>query len=607
MNNFIGKRSSTFNLLYSFWKHLSRKRRIQIIALLAVMLMSSIAELISLASLIPFLTLVADPEKIWRFQIIKKFTDYFQIKNDFNLLLFFSITFGSTALIASIIRLTNVWLNHKTVAAIGSDLSVKAYKLTLYQPYTVHIKRNSSKVISALSSQIDYTQYLIGFTLQLITNTFISFGILIGIFLANWQIALFAFFVIGGNYLIVVKNTKKILLKNSKFIANSMNIQIKNLQEGLGGIRDIILDGSQKTFINIYSKNDIPRRNRQANNQFFQQFPKLILESLTLIFVSIICVILVSNSTNKGEIVTILGTLALGAQKLLPASQQIYSSWVGIKANSAPAQEVLMLLDQEIKISDDPNNSQDLKFDNFIELKNISYGYSPKKLILKNIDLKIKKGEIIGIIGSTGSGKSTLADLIMGLLKPTKGELLVDGIGLYKKDTNKNIHSWRRNISHIPQNIFLKDGTIYENIAFGTERKLVNKTRVRKVAKLAMISEFIENKLGGYKQFVGEKGIKLSGGQLQRIGIARALYKESALLVLDESTSSLDLITEKKIINAILKLENKPTIIMIAHRLNTLLNCDRIMQIENGKLVKEGKAEDIISSLSKQIDTDKFN
>ena len=206
-----------------------------------------------------------------------------------------TIIFGLASALAAGIRLINIWVNYKFAAAIGSDLSAKTYKLTLYQPYEIHIKRNSSKVITALSRQIDFTVYVLGFALQLITSSFIVFGLLLGLFLTNWQVALGAGFVIGGIYLIVIQKTKKLLLSNGRFIANSMQLQVKNLQEGLGGIRDVILDNSQNTFLNIYTNNDFARRSKEATNQYLQQFPKLILESISIIFIAILGLILVIN------------------------------------------------------------------------------------------------------------------------------------------------------------------------------------------------------------------------------------------------------------------------------------------------------------------------
>ena len=601
MKNTNQKSSHTFNLFKSIWNNLQKKRKIQIILLLFLMAISSIAELLSLAALLPFLAIVSEPERIWRIDIIKLFADFFKIDSTNDLLLYFSLIFGVLSIISTVIKLSNVWLNKKIVASLASDLSIKALKNTLNQPYETHIQTNSSKIISGLSTHLDNTQYLMNFGLQLVTSFFVSIGILGGIFLASWKIALISGFFIGGSYLLIISKTKKILVRNSKFITNAINIQTKNLQEALGAIRDIILHDHQKTFIKIYASNDHPRRSLQASNQYFQQFPKSILESLTILFGTFCCVIFVSNSADKTEIITTLGTLTLGAQKLLPACQQIYSSWVGIKSNVSSAEVLLGLLEQNTRIVKKTSKISHLDFKKSIELKNLNFSYDNGRLILDSINLRIKKGEIIGIIGKTGSGKSTLVDLIIGLLKPNNGKIEIDGRDIYFENSEDKIVSWRKNISHIPQSIFLRDATIYENIAFGIEKQKINKSKVRKVAELACIKSFIENELGSYNKYVGEKGIKLSGGQLQRIGIARALYKESSLLVMDEATSSLDSDTEKKIINSIINLKNKPTIIMIAHKYNTLLNCNRIIQIENGRIVKEGSPRDIINSLPKEF------
>ena len=601
MKNSNRKPINTVNLFKSIWSHFQKKRKIQIILLLFLMASSAIAELLSLAALIPFLAIVSEPERLWRLNIIKLFANIFKIDNSINLLFYFALIFGVLSIISTVIKLSNIWLNKKIVASLASDLSIKALKNTLNQPYETHIQTNSSKIISGLSSHLDNTQYLMNFGLQLVTSLFVSIGILGGIFLANWKTAILAGFFIGGSYLFIVIKTKKILIRNSKFITNSINTQTKNLQEALGAIRDIILHDHQKTFIKIYASNDHPRRSLQASNQYFQQFPKSILESLTILFGTFFCVIFISKSADKTEIITTLGTLTLGAQKLLPACQQIYSSWVGIKSNVSSAEVLLGLLEQNTRIVKKTSKKSHLNFKKSIELKNLNFSYDNERLILDSINLRIKKGEIIGIIGKTGSGKSTLVDLIIGLLKPNNGKIEIDGRDIYFENSENKIVSWRKNISHIPQSIFLRDATIYENIAFGIEKQKINKSKVRKVAELACIKSFIENELGSYNKYVGEKGIKLSGGQLQRIGIARALYKESSLLVMDEATSSLDSDTENKIINSIINLKNKPTIIMIAHKYNTLLNCNRIIQIEDGRIVKQGSPRDIINSLPKEF------
>ena len=600
MKNINGRINNTLDLFKSIWSHLQKKRKIQIILLLCLMASSSIAELLSLAALLPFLAIVSSPERIWRIDIIKLFANIFRIDSTNHLILYFALIFGLLSIVATVIKLSNVWLNNKIVASLTSDLSIKIFQNNLNQPYKIHTQTNSSKVISGLSSHLDNTQYLMNFGLQLVTSFFVAIGILGGIFLASWKISLLAGFFVGGSYLLISSKTKKILVRNSKFITTRINTQTKNLQEALGGIRDIILDGNQKTYVKSYASIEYPRRSCEASNQYLQQFPKSILESLTILFGTFICVILVSNSADKTEIITVLGTLTLGAQKLLPACQKIFSSWVVIKANYSSAEVILELLEQNTSI-DNTLKKTGINFKKTIELKNLNFSYDNEKIVLDSINLKINKGEIIGIIGKTGSGKSTLADIIMGLLEPNNGTFEIDGRDIYSEKSKDKITSWRKNISHIPQSIFLRDASLYENIAFGVKKEKINKSRVRKVAELACIKSFIENVLGSYNNHVGEKGIKLSGGQLQRIGIARALYKKFSLLVMDEATSSLDSVTEKKIINSILNLKEKPTIIMIAHKFNTLLNCKRIIQLDNGKIVKEGTPKEFLNSLEKEF------
>ena len=604
MKNINGRINNTLDLFKSIWSHLQKKRKIQIILLLCLMGSSSIAELLSLAALLPFLAIISAPERIWSIDIIKLFANIFRIDSTNHLLLYFSLIFGLLSIIATVIKLSNVWLNNKIVASLTSDLSIKIFQNTLNQPYKIHTQTNSSKVISGLSSHLDNTHYLMNFGLQLVTSVFVAIGILGGIFLASWKISLLAGFFIGGSYLLISSKTKKILVRNSKFIATRINTQTKNLQEALGGIRDIILDGNQKTYVKGYASIEHSRRSCEASNQYLQQFPKSILESLTILFGTFICVILVSNSADKTEIITVLGTLTLGAQKLLPACQKIFGSWVVIKANYSSAEVILELLEQNTSFDNNALKKTDINFKKTIELKNLNFSYDNEKIVLDSINLKIKKGEIIGIIGKTGSGKSTLVDIIMGLLEPNNGTFEIDGRDIYCDKSKDKISSWRKNISHIPQSIFLRDASLYENIAFGVKKEKINKSRVRKVAELACIKSFIENVLGSYNNHVGEKGIKLSGGQLQRIGIARSLYKKFSLLVMDEATSSLDSVTEKKIINSILNLKEKPTIIMIAHKFNTLLNCNRIIQLDNGKIVKDGTPKEIFNSLQKEFKFD---
>ena len=307
-------------------------------------------------------------------------------------------------------------------------------------------------------------------------------------------------------------------------------------------------------------------------------------------------IIINNTQINKStSFLVLLGSFTLAVQRLLPVIQRIYNSWVVIKSVNADSENIHKTFQMKIE-----NNTKakiiPMKLNNSIKLESIYYSYTNKKNILSNINLEIFQGEKIGIIGKTGSGKSTLVDLIMGLLKPSMGNIYVDGKNLYDNKYPNRINEWMRSISHVPQDIFLTDATIAENIAFGTRKDLISNSKIINAAKMAQIHQFIRSTDNGYETFVGERGIKLSGGQRQRIGIARALYKKSKILIFDEATSALDNETEDLLMKSINEISDKITIISIAHRITTLKNCDRIFEIKNGLLFSNDSSSEIFSN-----------
>ena len=587
-------------VLYGLWKHLRNKRKLQLFLLLLMMLLSAFAEVLSLASVIPFLSVLTDTDVLWDIEIIKNISNYFGINTAQGLLLPVTFIFSFAVITSAFIRLSNIRLNHMFAAAIGSDISIESYKRTLNQPYNVHIDRNSSSVITAITTQTDLSVCVINFALQLLTSSFISIAILVTLIFTKWEIAFVSAGVFGMAYLILALTAKRKLYRNSKYIADSMRLQLKTLQEGLGGIRDIILDNTQDNYISIFRKIDIPKRQKIAQNESLQQLPRYAFEALGLVLIASFAYFFVNTSSLKSNIIPILGAIALGAQRLLPAMQQVYSSWASIKALTASVIDVQKMLDQPINSKPIYDEDFDIEFRNNINLVNVTFKYKNKvDPVINNISLNIQKGECLGIVGETGSGKTTLIDIIMGLLKPTNGKILIDHRNIYEGNQYSLVKAWRRLVAHIPQDIYLADTTIAENIAFGINPEYIDLNKVKDAARKAKIHEFIEQTLGGYNSYIGERGLRISGGQKQRIGIARALYKQSKLLILDEATSALDNRIEEKVMNSIYNLDDKPTIIMIAHRLTTLANCDRIIYIKKGNLAKSGRPKDILPLLSK--------
>ena len=579
-------------LLSELWNSIEAKRKFQLFFLIFFMLISALVEVMSLGAIMPFLAVLISPEEAFQQPTIFFIANKFGLNSADELILPFTLVFISAALLAGLLRILILWGTTLVSVFNGTDLSTKVYRNTLYQPYEVHVQRNSSEVISGISAKInDVVFRIIQSILVLISSFLVIIAIVLVLVLIDPVIALSSFAIFGGTYLGISSIFVKRLEINSKRIADEQTQVVKALQEGLGGIRDVILNRTQEFYTEIYKRADYPLRYALGNNNFLGQSPRFAIESLAIVLISGLAFFLTSSTEGVGKYVPLIGAMALGAQRLLPNLQLSYASWASIMGSKSSLIDVIELLES----SQDNNLSRkEAKLINFrksIDLVNISFKYdSHETLVLKEINLSIKKNSKVGFVGSTGSGKSTLFDIIMGLLSPELGHLLIDNNILLKED----IAGWQKNISHVPQNIYLSDASIAENIAFGVDSDEIDMKKVRQAAAIACISEFIESNPKKYDSFVGERGMKISGGERQRIGIARAIYKQRRLLILDEATSALDNETEKEVIKGISNLESKPTILMIAHRLSTVKYCDSIVLLENGKVVAEGSYEDLL-------------
>lgn len=583
----------TRTLLLGIWGHISRRRRIQLGLLLVVMLASGAAELVSLGVVLPFLAVLSDPERLWQLPLVPFLAARVGFSQASELLLPATLAFVVTAVLAALIRLTNLWLNGRLAAAVGSDLSCEAYRRTLYQSYGVHLQRNSAAVITRTTTQIAQTVAALNALLQLITSAVVAAGLLTGLLLIDASVAVGAAALFGSAYGVLAITARRELRRNGQRIAEASSQQLKSLQEGLGAIRDVLLDGSQPTYLQIYRQADRPQRQLQAKNLFLSAFPRFVLESLGMVAIALLGGLLVWQRGSGAAVIPLLGALALGAQRLLPALQQIYSGWASLKGYNAAIEAVLAMLNQPLPPL--VQVAAPLPLREGIRLEEVHFRYGPEQPeVLRGLEIEIRRGERIGLIGSTGSGKSTTVDLLMGLLAPTAGRLLVDGMDLHDPGHPERLSAWRAAIAHVPQNIYLADSSIAENIAFAVPRDQIDLARVRQAAAQAQIASFIEASTEGYNSFVGERGIRLSGGQRQRIGIARALYKQARVLVLDEATSALDTATEQALMEEVNVLSQQLTIVMIAHRQSTLQQCDRVIQLDQGRVVDDGVPERVL-------------
>ncbi len=585
---------STIYLTKKLFLLMERKRRYQFLILLILMILTSMFEVISISAVIPFLGVLIEPSNIFELPAAQSFIQFLGVDQPTQIILPISALFAIAVLLSGAMRLLLLWASVRFSFTLGVDFSVGIFTQVINQPYIAHTKQNSSDIISAISIKI--YQVINGVVLSVL-NMISSFIIIIAIItillIINPSASLIAILFFSSLYLFFYLYVKQKLKVNSLNISLESNSLIKILQEALGGIRDIIIDGNQELYRNIFQRADLVFRKSLGNNLFITNSPRHIMETFGVILIVLLAYMLSTQGEKSfADGIPVLGALALGAQRLLPVMQIFYNGWGNIKGTHFVLKEVLVYLNiNDSKTMNVINNN--CAFEKNIRLKDVSFGYDENSLpAINKINVDIKKGDCIGVIGKTGSGKSTLIDIMMGLLDPTHGTLEVDENVI----TSSNRRAWQSRIAHVPQNIYLSDSTLEENIAFGIPVEEIDNSLVRRAAISANIDSVVNEWPLKYKTILGERGIRLSGGQRQRIGIARALYKQADVLFLDEATSSVDSITESSIMKAIEKLGNDVTLIIIAHRITTLKNCSRILELTNEGKIYEKVYSDITES-----------
>ena len=569
----VSKEKTFLLLILELWHKFSKKRKTQIIFLAILSSVSAFAELVSIGMIFPFLAALTDPEILLQNYYLKSVLIFFNLEEK-DFLSFITISF-CIAIIASVcFRVLVYYLLTRISFSAGADICKDIMYKVISQPYKKHSEENSSEVIAGIINKSNTVIYGVIVPVLMIMSSLTVLFLFIGALLAVSIKATFSIFAITiFIYSVLVFFSNKKLQSNSEIIAKNQTLSVKTIQEALGSIRNIILDGTGNFFHKRFSDADFITRYNQGTNMFIGASPKYIVEGIGIIAIAIIAFIFVKSSYSE-TIIPILGLYALAAQKLLPISQIIYGSFTQISGSRESLIDVLKYLN----ISNESNISEEnIDFKKSIKIQNVSFSYDNKKNILNNINLDIKKGDKIGIIGPTGSGKSTFIDIISGLILPLDGSVYVDE----KKLTQDNLRSWQNKISYVPQDIYLIDSSIKENIALGKQEKFINSEKVNSSLEKVALKDFVSQKEYGIKSRIGEAGSQLSGGQRQRIGLARAIYKNSEILILDEATSALDSKTENSIIEEIYSLKNI-TLIMVTHRPRVLDKCNKIFEIKNG-------------------------
>ena len=567
------------------WRHVTPRRRRQFGGLFVLMAAASVAEVVSIGALLPFLAALTDPQALLAHPRVGPVVAALGVRRPEEVLLPLTLAFVLAAVVSGAIRLWMLWAQTRLAVALGADLGAAMYRRTLYQPYQVHVARNSSQVIAAIAVKAKY----VIFSTIMPAVTLVSAGLMVvAMLLALLAIDPLATATsLGGFALIygvVVLGSRARLARDSATIASAQDAVVRTLQEGLGGIRDVLLDGTQEVYASAYVEADTRLRRAQANVQIVSGAPRYIVEAIGMGVIAALAYVVAGRSAGMAGVLPILGAFALGAQRLLPAVQSIYAAWAAFRSGQATLVDTLDLLDQPLPLHADAPAAPPLAFRHAVALEHLSFRYdTTRPWVLRDISLTIARGARIGVVGETGGGKSTLLDVLMGLLPPTEGRLTVDGVPV----TAETVRSWQRRIAHVPQAIFLADATIAENIAFGVPPDQIDHARVADAAGQARIADTIEQWPDRYATRVGERGVQLSGGQRQRIGIARALYKRADVIVFDEATSALDSHTEQAVSESLAALGPDCTVIIVAHRVSTLAGCDRIIELAGGRVVRE--------------------
>jgi len=572
--------ASTFALLGKIISHLDADRKKQLTFLFILSIFASIAESISIAMLIPFIGFFINPELYEFNNFFKTVFEFFKINNNKEILATVTFSFALIVIISGYIKFKFIKISNQITEYITSDFRIKIFKFLINQDFSYYFKHGSNEILSNMSQKITSLTTILLSSLNILNSIFIISCITSVLVFNEPFYTPIIVFCIGLFFFIIFKIKANSILAKGKKISLNQNLIIDIFENTVGYLPEIIIYNLKNFYTSILTKTSRKIAQYTTEIRTIGQTPRILLEVFVIVFVIIFIYFsgFVERSTEAN--ISYLAILAFGAQKSLPLINSIYNYSVNFRGATPNVIGFLNILDSGQNKIVENNHYETLDFNKSILLKDISYCYD-KGLpnILNSISLEINRGDKIVIKGETGSGKSTLTNIISGLLKPTKGKILIDGVEI----TKKNEINWQKNISIVPQSIFLNDASISENIAIAEHLNEIDLDRVKKSAKLAYIDRFIENLPNKYNEEVGERGVRLSGGQRQRIGIARALYRNSKLIILDEPTNALDAETENLLMNSITNLRGDITVIMISHSNSSLSFFDKVIDLDNFK------------------------
>ncbi len=586
-----------FKLVKNLFELLSPNQRKRFYVLQFLVIIASVFEILGVASIIPFMALVGDMSQLEQNTFIAEIYRQSGITSESQFIFLVGLCVLGLLFASMIISIFTIWGLSMFANKIGTEIADRLYTYYLNQDWLFHASGSSAQLTKKIATEtMRVTGAVLVPLMQMNSKVTLSLLMSTSIFLYDPKVALIGLSIFAISYFFLFRGFRNKLNKNGIAISEVNEERFRLMNEGFGGIKDLLLTGRDNDFIDRFNKSGKTLAYSQGTNAALAHAPRYFVELLAFgSMIVLILYLIASHNGNLGMILPILSVYAIGIIKLLPAFQQIYSSMAIIKANIPAFESIKQDLYDSLHIE---SKSQKFERNCFtpkqnISLENITFTYPNKEEpALNELDMNISANNVIGIVGPSGSGKSTLIDILLGLIYPQKGHLKIDN----KIINMKNRRSWQNTIGFVAQSIFLSEGTIAENVAFGLPKNQIDLDRVNHALEIAHLSEFVKSLKNGINTKVGERGVQLSGGQRQRIGIARALYNNAQVLVLDEATSSLDGITEKMIMEAIDAFSGKKTIILVAHRLKTVQKCDQIFFIDKGKIIDQGTYQELIKT-----------
>lgn len=570
---------------------------IKFVVLFTLMLVAAGLEVIGIGMIPAFVSIVASPERVLEIKAIQPLLATLEITTARDLLIWGSATLVGIFILKSIYIIAYNYIQARFIYNRRYKISHRMMSSYMQAPYTFHLQRNSAELLRNITQEVTILiNNVIKNILNLAKEGVMALSILLFLFIAEPLITVLVIVFAGigsGSFLFITKKKVKAYGKQEQVHRREM---IKAVNQGLGGIKDARVLNREAEFIEKFRTEARDSTRLLTYISYIKKIPHPLIETIAVVGMMMIASLLVWQGRPMSAIIPILTLFGMAIVRLMPAVRTLTADYTQLMYNIVSLDPIYNDLKElnssSKKFIADRKETKPLKLDESVEIKNLFYSYpGSDEITLKNISFEVPRGHAVGLIGESGAGKSTIVDLILGLMEPTSGEILVDGINVHE-----NLSAWQQNIGYIPQSIYLGDETLRSNIAFGIPEKDIDDEKVLQAIKLAQLNKLISQLPEGLNTILGENGTRLSGGQRQRVGIARALYHNPKVLIMDEATSALDNITEKEITKSIESLKGERTVVMIAHRLSTVKNCDILYMIKDGKIIEAGSYNELLEN-----------